>query len=47
MKFNIEKDLVSQSSFFKSRLDPVTLGGGAILFGGVGMGGGNLEKFEK
>ena len=27
MKFEVWKDIVSQSSYFKSRLDPVPLGG--------------------
>ena len=27
MKFDVWKDIVSQSSYFKSRLDPMTLGG--------------------
>ena len=27
MKFEVWKNIVSQSSYFKSRLDPVTLGG--------------------
>ena len=27
MKFDVWKDIVSQSSYFKSRLDPVRLGG--------------------
>ena len=27
MKFEFWKDIVSQSSYFKFRLDPVTLGG--------------------
>ena len=27
MKFDVWKDIVSQSSYFKSRPDPVTLGG--------------------
>ena len=33
MIFDIWKDIVSQSSYFKSRPDPVTLGG----FGGGGL----------
>ena len=28
MKFDVWKDIVSQSSYFKSRLDSVTVGGG-------------------
>ena len=31
MKFDIEKDLVTQTSYFKSRLDPVSLGGAGGL----------------
>ena len=27
MKFNVWKDIVSQSPYLKSRLDPVTFGG--------------------
>ena len=27
MKFEVWKDIVPQTSYFKSRLDPVTLGG--------------------
>ena len=37
MKFDVWKDIVSQSSYFKSRPDPVTLGG-------VGGGTSNLGK---
>ena len=39
MKFEVWKDIVSQSSYFKSRLDPVTLGG-------VGGETGTLGKCE-
>ena len=35
MKFDVWKDIVSQSSYFKSRLDPVTSGG---------VGGENLKS---
>ena len=39
MKFDVWKDIVSQSSYFKSRPDPVTLGG-------VGGGGGEPRISE-
>ena len=55
MKFDIYKDIVSQSSYFKSRPDPVTLGGvgrrnpkslKTLRVGGTGMklGGKNKQK---
>ena len=37
MKFDVWKGIVSQSSYFKSRLDPVT-------FGGAGWG--NLKSWK-
>jgi len=37
MKFDLRKDIVPQSSYFKSRPDPVTLGG---------VGGGNLKSWK-
>ena len=37
MKFDVWKDIVSQSSYFKSRLDPVTLGR---------VGVGNLKSWK-
>ena len=37
MKFDVGKDIVSQSSYFKSRLDPVTLGR---------VGVGNLKSWK-
>ena len=37
MKFDVWKDMVSQSSYFKSRPDPVTL---------RGVGGGNLKSWK-
>ena len=37
MKFNILKDIVSQSSYFQSPPDPLTLGG---------VGGGNLRSWK-
>ena len=37
MKFDIWKDIVFQSSYFKSRLDMVTL---------RGVGGGNLKSWK-
>ena len=39
MKFDVWKDIVSQSSYFKSRPDLVTLGGGEL-------GGGNLKSWK-
>ena len=30
MKFDVWKDIASQSSYFKSRPDPVILGGGGV-----------------
>ena len=38
MKFDVWKDIVSQSSYFKSRLDLVTLGGG--------VGKGSLKSWK-
>ena len=38
MKFDVWKDIVSQSSYSKSRLDPVTL---------RGVGGRNLKSWKK
>ena len=40
VKFDVQKDFVSQSSYYKSRLYPVILGG-------VGGGAGNLGKHLK
>ena len=37
MKLDVWKDIVSQSSYFKSRPDPVTFGG---------VGGGNLKSWK-
>ena len=37
MKFDVWKDIVSQSSYFKSRLDLATLGE---------LGGGNLKSWK-
>ena len=37
MKFDVWKDIMSQSSYFKSRPDPVTLGG---------VEGGNLKSWK-
>ena len=37
MKFDIKRNIVSQSSYFKSRHDPLILGG---------VGGGNLKYFK-
>ena len=37
MKFDVWKDIVSHSSYFKTRPDPVTL---------VGVGGGELKILE-
>ena len=38
MKFDVWKDIMSQSCYFKSRPDLVTWGGG--------LGGGNLESWK-
>ena len=56
MKCDIQKDIMSQSSYFKSRSDPVTLGevgGGPKIMenaqiGGIGMklGGKNKQKSQ-
>ena len=37
MKFDVWKDIVSQSSYFRFRLDPVTL---------RGVGGGGLKSWK-
>ena len=37
MKFIVWKEILSQSSYFKSRLDPMTLGG---------IEGGNLKSWK-
>ena len=52
IKFDLWKDIVSQSSYFKSRPDPVILGGGESKIlenakrGGIGMKIGRENNYK-